>query len=35
MKAKARMDCHKVEDISGLLVSQDRGGVTIVSNLDT
>ena len=35
IRAKAKMDRHKVEDISGLLVSQDKGGVTIANSLDT
>ena len=35
IKAKVRIDRHKVEDISRLLVSQDKGGVTIANSLDT
>ena len=35
IRAKAKMDRHKVEDILGLLVSQDKGGVTIANSLDT
>ena len=35
IRAKARMDRHKVEDISRHLVIQEKGGVTITRNLDT